>query len=57
MAKAFAKTLVIYTWHVWKFCKCTDLWQLVLILGGANIEISQTSLYEEARKSNCVDFA
>ena len=25
MAKAFANTLVIFTWHVWKFRKCTDL--------------------------------
>ena len=41
-----------FTWHVWKFHKCTDLWQLILILGDANIKISQTSLHEEARKSN-----
>ena len=25
-------------------------------IGDAHIEISQTSLYEEARKSNCVNF-
>ena len=40
-----------FTWHAWKFRKCTNLQQVILILGDANIEISQTSLYEEARKS------
>ena len=36
--------------HLWKFPKYTDLYESFLILGGANIEISQTSLCCEARK-------
>ena len=36
----------------WKFPKYTDLYHPLLILGGANIEISQTSLCCEARKLN-----
>ena len=38
--------------HFWKFPKYTDLYQPLLILGDANIEISQTSLCCEARKLN-----
>ena len=43
--------------HFWKFPKYTDLYQPLLILGGANIEISQTSLCCEARKLNLCYFA
>ena len=43
--------------HSWKFPKYTDLYQLPLILGGANIEISQISLCCEAGKLNLCYFA
>ena len=44
--------LAIYEAFLWKFPKYTDLYQQLLILGGANIEISQTLLCCKARKLN-----
>ena len=43
--------------HSWKFPNYTDLYQSLLILGGANVEISQTSLCCESRKPILCYFA
>ena len=57
MAKAFANTLAILLAMLGNFASAPTCSSLILILGDADIKISQTSLYEEARKSNCVNFA